>query len=288
MRKSISEWAFLGDMPLRDRMELALDAGFEGIEVALCEDDAEGTQQKLGLVCLDAGEDEWAQVRAMADKAGIELASLATGLYWQYSLTSDDADERAKAMDVSRQLLRAAQAIGVDAVLLIPGCVHATFIPDCPIVPYDVVWERSQAALKELAPLAEELQVYIGVEYVWNMFLLSPMEAARYLDEIGSDYIGFYMDTGNMMPNGFPEQWIRILGDRIKRVHFKDFRRAIGSIDGFVDLLEGDINWPEVMSAFREVGYDGWVTAEMMPPYPHCPEQLIYATSAAMDRVFAM
>ena len=179
-------------------MELALDAGFEGIEVALCEDDAESTQQKLGLVCLDAGEDEWANVPALARDVGIELSSLATGLYWQYSLSSDDGDERAKAMDVSRQLLQAAAAIGVDAVLLIPGCVHATFIPDCPIVPYDVVWERSQAALKELAPLAEELRVHIGVEYVWNMFLLSPMEAARYLDEIGSGHVGFYFDPGNM------------------------------------------------------------------------------------------
>ncbi len=285
MKKSISEWSFPGDMPLRARMELAKDAGFEGIEVALNEDDAKGAEKKKGLVCLDSSAAQIKKVRALAEEVGIELSGLACGLYWSYSLTADDRAERAKARQVSKALLRQANKLGVDGVLLIPGCVYASFIPDSKVVPYDVVYERSQAELKKLAPLAEKLDVHIGVEYVWNWFLLSPLELARYLDEVGSTHVGAYLDTGNMMNTGFPEQWIRILGPRIKRVHFKDFRRSVGDINGFCDLLEGDVNWPEVMQALKDVGYDGWVTAEMIPPYTHYPEQIIYNTSAAMDRI---
>ena len=288
MRKSISEWAFPADMSMYERMQLAKEAGFEGIEVALTEDDEQGSQSALGLLCVESYEAGSEKVRQMADEVGIEIASIATGLYWSYSLTSDDAAERAKAMEITRVLLRAANLAGVDGVLVIPGCVHATFIPDCPVVPYEVVYERAQAAIKELAPLAEELGVSMGLEYVWNMFLLSPLEMARFIDEIGSDRVGIYLDVGNMLPTGFPEQWIRIMGERIVRVHFKDFKRSVGTLEGFCDLLEGDVNWLEVMKALAEVGYDGWATAEIMPPYTYSPEGRVFATSQAMDRIFAM
>ena len=288
MRKSISEWAFPGSMPMLDRMKLAKEAGFEGIEVALTEDDQQGSQSELGLLCVESYEAGSEKMRQMAADVGIEIPSLATGLYWSYSLTSDDEAQRARAMEITRVLLKAANLVGVDAVLAIPGCVHATFIPGCPVIPYDVVYERAAAAIKEVAPLAEELGVSLGLEYVWNMFLLSPLEMARFIDETGSERVGIYLDVGNMLPTGFPEQWIRVMGERIVRVHFKDFKRSVGTIDGFCDLLEGDVNWPEVMKALSEVGYDGWVTAEMMPPYAHSPAGRIFATSAAMDRIFAM
>jgi len=288
MRKSISEWSFPDNMSLRDRMTLAKEAGFDGFEVALNEDDEAGSRSNLGLLCMQSFEDDATRVVGTARRVGIEISGVACGLYWNYSLTADDPEERSKAMAVSRTLLRSARIVGVDGVLVIPGNVHIAFIPDSPVVPYKVAYGRALVAIQELAPLAEELEVSMGLEYVWNMFLLSPLEMLRFIEEIGSERVGFYMDVGNMMPTGFPEQWIRILGEHIVRVHFKDFKRSVGTIDGFCDLLEGDVNWPEVMAALSEVGYDGWCAGEMMPPYQHAPEELIYATARAMDRIFAM
>jgi len=287
MRKSISEWSFPADMQLNERMVLAKEAGFEGIEVALTED-TDGSQHSLGLLCLDSYEEDAPRIVGAARRAGIEISGVATGLYWSYSLTADDPEERAKAMDITQVLLRSAHMVGVDGVLVIPGNVHATFIAGCPVVPYEVAYARALVAMRETAPLAEELEVSMGLEYVWNMFLLSPLEMLRFIEEVGSEHVGFWMDVGNMMPTGFPEQWIRLLGEHLVRVHFKDFKRSVGTIEGFCDLLEGDVNWPAVMDAFAEVGYDGWVAAEMMPPYQHAPEELVFATSRAMDRILAM
>ncbi len=288
MRKSISEWSFPANMPLTDRMSLAKEAGFEGFEIALNEDDEQGSQSDLGLLCMQSLQEDAPRVVGMARRVGIEISGVACGLYWNYSLTADDPEERNKAMQITETLLRGAHMVGVDGVLVIPGCVWASFIPNSPVVPYETAYGRALVAMKELAPLAEELEVSIGLEYVWNMFLLSPLEMRRFIEEIGSKRVGFYMDVGNMVPTGFPEQWIRILGEHIVRVHFKDFKRSVGTMDGFCDLLEGDVNWPEVMAAFQEVGYDGWCTAEMMPPYQHAPDELVFATSRAMDRIFAM
>ena len=106
-----------------------------------------------------------------------------------------------------------------------------------------------------------------------------------FVDEIGSDRVGVYFDVGNVILTGYPEQWIRILGTRIRRVHVKDFRRSVGTLSGFVDLLEGDVDWPRVVEAFNEIGYNSFLTAEMLPPYPHHPDALIYNTSKALDYI---
>ena len=106
-----------------------------------------------------------------------------------------------------------------------------------------------------------------------------------FVDAVGSDYVGVYFDTGNVMYSGYPEQWIRILGQRIKKVHFKDYRFAPGGLNCFVDLLSGDVNWPEVMKAFRDIGYDGWAAGEMIPQYTYASDQIIYNTSASMERI---
>ncbi len=157
MRKSISEWAFPDGMSLHNRMTLAKEAGFDGFEVALNEDDEAGSRSDLGLLCLQSFQENASRVVGTARRVGIEISGVACGLYWDYSLTADDPEERNKAMDISRALLRSAHLVGVDGVLVIPGNVHATFIPDCPIVPYKVAYGRALVAIKELAPLAEEL-----------------------------------------------------------------------------------------------------------------------------------
>ncbi|MCS7066570.1 MAG: sugar phosphate isomerase/epimerase, partial [Fimbriimonadales bacterium] len=132
-----------------------------------------------------------------------------------------------------------------------------------PDVPYDVAYARAQDALKRLAPEAEQRRVYIAVENVWNRFLLSPLEMARFIDEIGSEWVSVYFDAGNVLAFGYPQHWIRILGKRIKRVHVKDFRTDIGNIQGFCNPLQGDLPWMEVRAALESVGYEGYITAEV-------------------------
>src|SRR5690606_34875711 len=123
------------------------------------------------------------------------------------------------------------------------------------------------------------------VENVWNKFLLSPLEMARFVDDLDSPLAGVYFDVGNILRTGFPEHWIEILGARIKRVHFKDFRLAVDTLGGFVGLLEGDVNWPAVVQALRRIGYDSWVTAEVLPAYHYHGEQLVHETSMKMDAI---
>ena len=120
---------------------------------------------------------------------------------------------------------------------------------------------------------------------MWNKFLLSPMEMADFIDKVGSDYVGSYFDVGNVVYIGHPEHWIKILGKRIKKVHLKDYRKEAGGLCGFVDLLSGDVNWKNVTDKLGEIGYDGWVTAEMLPPYTFYPETIVYNTSNAMDKI---
>ena len=145
------------------------------------------------------------------------------------------------------------------------------------------LYAAPEALLQKIEPHARALGVRIGVENVWNNFLLSPLEMARFLDELNSPYIKAYFDVGNVMYSGYPEHWIRILGKRIKKVHFKDYRRDAKGLAGFVDLLAGDVDWVKVIDAFEAVGYTGWASAEMCPTYRLYTDQMIYNASAAMD-----
>jgi hexulose-6-phosphate isomerase len=275
MKKGISIWSFPAQS-LKESFKLAKDAGFEGVEVALAE---------TGELSLDTTPEQLEQIKKDAAECGIELYSVASGLYWDYWLNADSEDEREKAKSIVRRQLEVAKALGCDTILVIPGTVNADFIDPNRVVDYVTTYERSLAAIRELKSYAEELQVSIGLENVWNKFLNSPVEMSDFIDKVGSDYVGSYFDVGNVLFNGYPEHWIRALGKKIKKVHFKDFRKNPGGVNAFVDLLAGDINYPEVIKALGEVGYDGWVTAEMIPNYTYYPETIIYNTSNAMDKI---
>jgi len=211
------------------------------------------------------------------------LSSLATGLFWDYSLSSSDDKLRNKAKGIVKKMLELASYLGVDTILVVPGAVDIFFKPEAEIVPYDLAYKRSLEALGECVPTAEKYKVSIGIENVWNKFLLSPLEMRNFIDKVGSEYLGAYFDVGNALLTGYPEHWIRILGKRIKKVHIKDFKVSIGNVNGFCDLLEGDVNWAEVMKALRQVGYNDYITAEIVPAYPQYPEALLYNTSKSMD-----
>ncbi len=275
MKKSISYWSFVGRSAV-EAMRIAKDAGFDGIELTL---DAEGD------LTPQTTPEQLAALKAAAEEIGIALPSVASSLYWSYSFTSDDPAERQKAHETAVAELRAAKALGADTILVVPGSVAVEFVPERPVVAYDVAYARALEEMKRLAPIAEEYQVHIGIENVWNKFLLSPLEMRDFIDKIGSDYIGAYLDVGNVVYSGYPEQWIRILGKRIRKVHFKDYRCNPGGLNCFVDLLSGDVNWREVRKAFADIGYDGWAAGEMIPQYAQGSDQIIYNTCKSMQRI---
>lgn len=276
MKKGINIWSFPGSMKVDDCITTAKKAGFDGIELALNE---------TGQLSLESSESEVRGYRQHANDTGIEISSLATGLFWSYSLTSSQPQVRQKAKDIVKKQLEHAATLGVDTILVVPGAVGVDFIPDSEVVPYDQAYDYSLAALQELSKEAEALKVSIGIENVWNKFLLSPLEMRDFIDKVNSPYVGAYFDVGNVIFSGYPEHWITILSQRIKKVHFKDYRRAAGGLHGFVDLLAGDVNYPEVMKALQAIGYDDYVTAEMIPGYTYHGEQIVYNTSGAMDAI---
>lgn len=275
MKKGINIWSFRGGLSPRQYIEMAKDAGYQGIEFALDE---------TGIVNLNSSQEDIKELKRIAEGEGIETPSLASGLYWKYPITSNDKGTREKAKSIVRRQLDIAALLGADTILVVPGLVGATFLPEDQVTEYDVVYDRSLEAFLELKEYAEQVKVYIGLENVWNKFLLSPIEMRDFIDKIDSPYVGAYLDVGNVLNFGYPEHWIKILGSRIKKVHFKDFKVSVGNINGFVDLLSGDVNYPAVMEQFKNIGYDDYVIAEM-GVYKDYPDQTIYTTSIAMDRI---
>ena len=282
MKKSISTWSFYGDWNLEQKLHLAKEAGFSGFEIDLSDD---------GPVNLKSTEADLKAVRSLADKCELQLSGLATGLYWGANACSADPAVREKAAAILKKQIECASALGIDAILVVPGAVGVDFIPSCEIVPYPLAYERATDFIKAALPAAEAMGVTLCIENVWNKFLLSPLEMKAFIDSFGSERVGSYFDVGNTLATGYPEHWIATLGTRIKRVHFKDYRRAVGSVDGFCDLLSGDVNWPGVMEELKSANYQGWVAAEMIPPVPfykHCPEVLVHNTSRSMDAIFSL
>ena len=275
MKKSISFWSFNGKTAAQ-AMQLAKDAGFDGIELTL---------DAAGDLTMDTTDEQVLALKQTAERIGIALPSVASSLYWAYSFTSDDAAEREQAHNVAVRQLHIARLLGADTILVVPGSVSVEFVPERPVVAYDVAYDRALAEMKRLAPIAEAEGVSIGVENVWNKLLLSPLEERDFIDKIGSPFVGAYFDVGNVVYAGYPEHWISILGSRIKKVHFKDFRRDPGGLNAFVDLLAGDVDWKAVMQAFADAGYDDWATGEMIPAYAQASDQIIYNTAASMARI---
>ncbi|MBQ8683435.1 MAG: sugar phosphate isomerase/epimerase [Clostridia bacterium] len=261
MKKGISYWTF-GDMPIRECFRLAKETGFDGVELTL---------DPTGELTLETTDEQALAIKAAAAEEGIELYSLASGYGWIHPVSDNDPAVREKAEQVVRRQLELAALLGCDTILLVPAVVTEE-------VAYDVAYQRAMETVKRLAAYAEEKGVVIALENVWNKFLLSPMEMARFIDEIGSPYVKAYFDVGNVVVNGYPEQWIRILGDRIAKVHFKDYRRDVGNIYGFTELLTGDVDYKAVMQAFRDVGYDNWVTGELTPYKQFGPDYIATAS----------
>lgn len=269
MIKSINIWAMPGGLANEldpvEGMRQAKAAGFDAIELGI------GETGTFSMKTTQATCEAW---RKEAKKIGIQIASVATGQYWATPLTSLKASVRNKAYKFSVAMIERAAWLKAGAVLVVPGMVRADFIPNCPETPYDFVYKTSQQQLKKLAKVAEKNKIAVGVENVWNNFLYSPMEMARFIDEIGSRWVGAYYDVGNPVAYGVSHDWIRILGKRINRVHLKEYKRIAnedGSVtwSGFpggfdVPFGKGDVNWKEVKKALKQIGYKGPATVEVL------------------------
>jgi hexulose-6-phosphate isomerase len=272
MKKSINVWAFPPKLSTKELFQLAKEAGLDGVEVIIGEQ-----ANPPYTLSLSITEEEAKEFRKEAEKAGIMLGTTLPGFHWQVRLTSPDPAMREKSIELTKVCLRINRWLGADVLLLVPGTVS-------PEEPYDVAIERAREGIKQLIDEAEKNKVYIGVENVWNKMFMSPLEMRDFIDSFQSEWVGAYFDVGNVLNFGFPEQWIRILGKRIKAVHVKDFRLSAGNIHGFVNLLEGDVNWPEVSKALKEINYQGFITAEL-PAYKFHPELLIFETAKALEAI---
>ncbi len=277
MLKAISMWALRDNekRPARSLFAEAKEHGFQGIELTM------GT---AGIVTPQTGESEAAQIRKAAQQEGIAISSLASGLGWQHPLSSEDPQVRNGGIEIQKAALRIGGWLGVDCLLLVPGMVSGFDARGPEHVPYDVAIENMRASITRLIPAAEKARVKIGVENVWNKVLLSPLEMRDFIDAFRSPWVVSYLDVGNMIVTGYAEDWVKILGKRISCVHFKDFKREVGTLAGFCDLLEGDVNYPAVMKGLRAVGYNGPCVAEFFG----IDSAALRKVSGAMDRIFTM
>jgi L-ribulose-5-phosphate 3-epimerase len=238
IRKAVEFSMLPTSMPVIDRFQLARDCGFEEIE---CPTTPE--------------QDKAEEMLAASRKTGLRIHSVMNAEHWRSPLSSPDPAVVEKSMEGMRTSLRNAKFWGADTVLLVPAVVT-------PEVGYAQAMERSQRQIRKLIPLASESKVIIGVEEVWNKFLLSPLEFARYVDDFQSPWIRAYFDVGNVAINSYPQDWIRILGKRIVKLHIKDFsfKKRVAE---FTPLLEGEIDFKAVHAALAEIGYQGTATVEL-------------------------
>lgn len=300
MRTAIFQGAFPVGLDLAACFALARAAGFSGVELSL-EDDSPllpearnettdailAIQESVGLriprpggLRLTSTDADIARLRRLADTHGLAIPSVSTMLHFFYPLSSPVPAVRARALHIARRMLEATAQLGGDAVLIVPGMVLRD-------APYHEVWRRSQETLASLLPDAERLGVTLAIENVWNKFLLSPLEYRSYIESFGSPRVGAYFDVANVLRYGHPDQWIAWLGSWLTRVHFKDYRLDIDDIRGFTNLLQGDVPWPQVVAALRQIGYSGWVVAEVSP-YRSAPDQALFDTAAALNRLLAI
>jgi hexulose-6-phosphate isomerase len=281
MKKSINLWAFPypARMSLRECLQLARDAGFDGIELNYdLENDLSPRATSADL----------AAVRKMAEQIGIAISGLCSFLYWPYSLTDADPARRARGRELAARMIKAAHDLGTENLLTIAGSVYIPWLADREPVPPDVCERRSREAVGALLPLAEKLDVTLNIENIFfNGYLTTPEEMNAYVDSFHSPNVRVHFDTGNIMLFQFPEYWIKTLGARIKNVHFKEFTKkgTDYSLESFRPLLDGTTNWPAVMEALEGIGYKEYLTFEYFHPYLHYPEALVYQTSDSLDRM---
>ena len=253
-KKSLKFGMIQEDLSVLEKFKLVKELGFDGVEL-------DSPHQ------LD--EDQILMAKA---ETGLEIPGLVNSLHWKMPLSDPDPSVRHACTESMIAALHMCKKYGGTTVLLVPAVVNET-------VSYDQAWERSTEEIKKMLPTAHETGVRIAIENVWNNFLISPLEAARYIDQFEDPMIGWYFDVGNIVRYGWPDQWVRILGKRIMKVDVKEYRKGFD-----VKLGDGDSDWSKVNRALNEVGYSGWGSAEV----PGGDRTRLKEISERMDRIFQL
>lgn len=256
MKKGLNLWSVSwpgseGAPSWEGLVKIVKDIGYDGIEFTYDE-------EKIRPQDLDRNQ----RIRYLetVKSQGMEIPSVATGVFWQHNPASQDANERERAVGLGKLGLDLAGDLGAKVLLVVPAV-------NVPELAYQRVWDHSVNFIRALASHAEQVGVTVGVENVWNRFLYSPVEFRKFVESAGSDHVRAYLDIGNILELGHPTQWIRELKGMIACVHVKDFDLSAGGLSGFRHLKKGNVNWPDVMKELRRVGYDGYLNVECFPSF---------------------
>lgn len=270
MKIGVNQFCFPACVDIREALSRAADLGFDSFEVCLTAGreggrassdvtDALDISGYYNRLCnIDSKEQDFLTLGKMAQDAGIKIGSVGGIVSFSvYPLSAIDEGTAQKGMDAVKKMIDAAQVLGADTVLVIPGMLTEE-------MEYKEAYERVQRRIEILGAYAGDIK--LAIENVWNNFLYSPLELCRFVDEIGRKNVGVYFDIANARRFGYPEQWIRTLSHRIMGLHVKDYRMSVDNINGFTNVLDGDVNYLKVMESLKAVGYDGTMTVELIPP----------------------
>ncbi|HEV7350269.1 TIM barrel protein [Telluribacter sp.] len=262
IKKSLKYGMVTEKLSVMDKFKLLKDLGFDGVELDSPND-------------LDPKE-----ILAARDKTGLELPGVVNSMHWKSPLSDPDPKKREACVKSMETALRDCKLYGGTTVLLVPGVVNDG-------ITYQEAYQRSQAEIRKMLPVAEQTGIKIALENVWNNFLISPLEAARFVDEINHPLVGWYFDVGNILRYGYPVHWIEVLDKRIMKLDIKEYslkkQQEEGLWKGFeAELMEGDCNWPAVNKALGKIGYSGWASAEVKGG----DRQRLLTISQKMDEVF--
>ena len=243
VKKSLKWGMVKEELSVMDKFKLLKDLGYDGVEL--------DSPDKLDMK----------EVLAARDKTGLLIPGTVNSMHWKLPLSDPDPKKREECVKSIEKALRDTKVYGGTTVLVVPGVVNAN-------VTYKEAYERSQAEIRKLLPVAEETGVKIAFENVWNQFILSPLEAAKYVDDFNHPMVGWYFDVGNVLRYSWPASWIEALDKRILKLDLKEFsfkkQNDLGLWKGFdVEFFDGDCNWPEVNKALEKIGYSGWASAEV-------------------------
>jgi len=276
--KGISYLSFENGLANNESIESALSQtksnGFDALELSVSSE---------GVINTDTSKAECEIIRKKIDDSGIFVDSIATGMSWGVSPTSDDESIRKKSISLHQDALKVASYLDCKALLFVPGVVKSPISPE--IVRYDRALDRLREAINQMLPIAEDLNVDLCMENVWNGFFYSPIELRDFVDSFDSEKLGVYLDIGNLIGyQQYPPHWIELLNSRIKRVQIKDFKENFdwtGSYS-FCDIGVGDVLWNETITALNSIQYESTIIAEMLP----WDETILSRTSLAMDQFF--
>ncbi|MBO3797959.1 MAG: sugar phosphate isomerase/epimerase family protein [Thermoproteota archaeon] len=256
MKKGINLWSvewpsILSELDNKKVAKKIKEIGYDGVELVFDDSSFDPTRKT---------EEEILRTAEDFKSEGLEIPSVATGVFWKYNLGSNDEKTRSKGIEYGKAGVKMARMVGASSILVVPGVAS-------PEIPYEELYANALNSVKKLAEFAEDYDVTIAVENVWNKFLYSPIEFKKFIMDVGMRNVKVYLDVANLMAISHPENWIHSLGSMVSNVHAKDFDTNIGNINGFRNVLKGNVNWRKIIKLLKAAGYNGYLTVECPPSF---------------------